>query len=136
MEQQGEIIGLGQGTAKVKVRRPGGCEHCGACELGATPETVVELPNPEHLQVGTKVRLVVEEGEVVKAAGLVYLVPLAGLFLGFGAGQVARTGWGLRSELWTLGFGLLFMGVSLAIVYLVDRRGKSKRCLPRMEKAG
>lgn len=135
MEQEGEIIALGAGTAKVRVRRPGGCEHCGACELGANPETVVELPNPNELPLGARVRLVVDEGEVVKAAGLVYVVPLVGLFVGFGAGQWLRSSFGLRSELWTLLCGLVTMGISLVVVYLIDRHGKSKRCLPRMEAA-
>jgi positive regulator of sigma E activity len=77
----------------------------------------------------------VDEGEVVKAAGLVYVVPLVGLFLGFGAGQWLRSSLGLRSELWTLLCGLIAMGLSLVAVYFFDRHGKSRRCLPRMEQA-
>lgn len=134
MDQQGEIVAVGSGRATVRVRRPGGCEHCGGCELGASPETTIELPNPENLAVGTVVRLQVDEGEVVKAAGLVYLVPLAGLFLGFGVGQVFRTRLGLTSELWILGFGLLFLAAGLGLVAQADRRSKSKRCLPRMSR--
>ena len=133
MEQHGTILETHGGQAKVLVRRPGACAHCGACELGARPEQVIELPNPQGLPPGTEVRLLVDEGEVAKASFVVYVIPLFFLFLGFGAGQLAGRWLGVSSELLIFAAGLLFLLLSYGLIHLWDRRRKASRCLPVME---
>jgi sigma-E factor negative regulatory protein RseC len=133
MEQYGTILESGAGWAKILVQRPGACTHCGACELGARPEQVIELPNPQGYPPGTAVRLVIAPGEVAKASAVVYLVPLAGLFLGFGAGELLGRRLGRPSELLTLITGLLFLFAFYGLIYLWDRRTRRTRCAPAME---
>ncbi|MGE5509095.1 MAG: SoxR reducing system RseC family protein [Chitinophagales bacterium] len=133
MEQAGTIVRTRDGLATVLVRRPGGCEHCGACELGSAAEQEIELPNPDRLAVGTQVRLVVAAGEVARASAMVYLIPLAGLFLGFGAGELLSRLLGWRSDLPDFLGGVLFVAMAFRGISLWDRRRRRTRCVPRIE---
>ncbi|MGE5554490.1 MAG: SoxR reducing system RseC family protein [Betaproteobacteria bacterium] len=133
MEQYGTILESRGGQAKVLVRRPGGCAHCGACELGSRPEQVIELPNPQGYPPGTAVRLLVAPGEVAKASAVVYLIPLAALFLGFGAGTLLGRWTGHSSDLLVFVTGLLFLVAAYGLIFLWDRRTRRNRCVPVME---
>lgn len=135
MDQYGTVLESHDGVARVLVRRPGACEHCGACELGARPEQVVELPNPEGYPAGTSVVLKVAEGEVAKASLVVYVIPLLALFLGFGVGEVLNRYLARPSELLVLFTGLVFLGLTYWGIFLWDRRRSRSRCTPVMEAA-
>lgn len=135
MEQFGTILEIHGAQAKVLVRRPGSCAHCGACELGARAEQVIELPNPEGLPVGTNVRLSVAPGEVAKASAVVYVFPLAALLLGFGLGEWLGRRTGHTSDLLTLVTGVLFLFLAYGIIYLKDRRQTTHRCTPVLHAA-
>lgn len=135
MEQLGTILETSGGRARVLVRRPGACEHCGACELGSRPEQVVDLPNPAGLPVGASVRLVVAPGEVAKASLVVYVIPLLALLLGFGVGEWFGRWTGRGSELLILLVGVLFLFASYGLIFLWDRRRQHSRCTPAMELA-
>lgn len=136
MEQHGTVLESRDGLAKVLVRRPGACARCGACNLGTSPEQVIELPNPEGYPPGTAVRLVVAPGEVATASLVVYIIPLAALFAGFGAGEALGRFFGYRSELLDLLVGLGFLGLAYGLIFLWDRRRRDSRCTPRLEAVG
>lgn len=135
MEQFGTVLESRDGKARVLVRRPGACEHCGGCELGASPEQVIELDNPQALAPGTPVRLLVAPGEVAKASVVIYVLPLVALFAGFGAGQVLGRILGYSSELFVLFVGLLSLAAAYGLIFAWDRRRRHSRCTPVMEAA-
>ncbi|MDI6870512.1 MAG: SoxR reducing system RseC family protein [Bacillota bacterium] len=133
MEQLGTILESHNGKARVLVRRPGACARCGACELGARPEQVIELPNPRGYPPGTTVRLVVGPGEVARASFTVYVIPLAALLIGFAAGELLGRWTGHPSELLVFVTGILFLLLSYRLLFLWDRRTRRTRCTPAME---
>lgn len=90
----------------------GDCHKCSGC--GAARETlIVRAENPIHAPVGSMVRLRSDTAGVLKAAALVYLVPIVLFFLGYALGAVMGVGAG---AIGCLGFAI---GIGLAVA--VDR---------------
>ena len=96
----------------------GDCHKCAGC--GAAAETVmVEADNPIGAGPGDRVVVRSESRTVLKAAAVLYAVPVVLFFLGWGLGELAGRLPGLFGG---LGFGL---GLLLALVY--DRRMAKRR---------
>ena len=95
----------------------GDCHKCSGC--GAAKETmIIRADNPIGAEVGDFVTLSSDSGEVLKAAVIVYLVPLVLFFLGYILGMT----WQLGALVGGLAFAL---GIVLAVVY--DRLVAKKR---------
>ena len=104
------------GTAQVVHTRlsacSGDCHKCAGC--GAQKETMLlQAANPIGAKKGDLVTIQSRSGPVLKAAAVLYILPLVLFFLGYGLG--AMEGFGPLGG--GLGFGL---GVILVIFY--DRR--------------
>ena len=108
---------LPNGRAQVSCQRKsacsGDCHKCAGC--GAAAETVtVEADNPIGAGAGDRVVLRSSSRTVLKAAAMLYAVPVVLFFLGWGLGELAG---GLPGLFGGLGFAL---GLLLALLY--DRR--------------
>ncbi|MGI6317225.1 MAG: SoxR reducing system RseC family protein [Dethiobacteria bacterium] len=135
VEHYGQVMELRDDKrALVKIRQHLSCGSCGRCAgFFGDPEEknhfLVEVFNPVGAQRGELVRLESRSSEVILAAFLLYLLPLAGLLAGIFAGRnlaVARAFSG-SPDLWGLGIGLLFMIGIYLILRLQEknlRRGK------------
>ncbi len=98
IEEVGVVVGLAGEWAEVETRRTsacGGCaarEGCGASALaqvfGARP-SVVRAANPILALPGERVVVGLPEGAFLRAAAVLYLLPLLGLLIGALAGQTA-----------------------------------------------
>lgn len=84
MEQQGYIVGIvDKKTAKLKMQRHSACASCGKCATTSEKkDIVVEVDNAIGAQVGDKVKVNMETVNVLKAAAIVYTVPLIALLIG------------------------------------------------------
>ena len=91
----GKIVALGPASATVTVARMAVCRRCasgkgcGAGLLGSSRSSVVlELPLPpaSGLREGDVVRLTLEPSHLLRAATLVYGLPLLGMVLSLSAG--------------------------------------------------
>ena len=108
---------LTDGTAEVlHVRESacsGDCHKCSGC--GAAKEAIVlRADNPIGAAVGDFVKISSESGPVLRAAAVLYMMPLVLFFLGYALGAVAWGGGGLVG-------GLAFvLGIVLVVAY--DRR--------------
>ena len=95
MREEGTIVGLTDGLARVAMTDPQTCIRCGACSrIGS--QTVLEVPvEPDDtFNIGDHVLVDVPPGRSFRALALVYLVPLAGLLLGAGIGGfLTQTFW-------------------------------------------
>ena len=104
------------GTATVVHTRlsacSGDCHKCSGC--GAAKEVMLlKADNPIGARAGELVKLQSETAPVLKAAAVLYVLPLVLFFLGYGLGALANfAGWGGG-----LGFCL---GIALVVAY--DRR--------------
>ena len=98
----------------------GDCHKCSGC--GAAKEAIVlEADNPIGATVGDFVTISSDTGPVLRAAAVLYMMPLALFFLGYILGEVV---WGMGG----LGGGLAFaLGIALVVVYdrLVAARNKT-----------
>ena len=98
----------------------GDCHKCSGC--GAAKEAIeLRAENPLDAPAGSLVRIRADSGPVLKAAAVLYLLPLLLFFAGYGAGAWLGSGGpgGLA------GFGL---GVLLAVVYdrKLAKKGETK----------
>lgn len=105
------------GTAQVILIRQsacsGDCHKCSGC--GAAQETMIfTAANPIGARQGDLVRVVSETGPVLKAATVLYVLPLALFFLGYYLGT-------LPGSFGALGGGLGFL-LGVGIIVLYDRR--------------
>ena len=95
----------------------GDCHKCSGC--GAAKEAIVlEARNAIGAKVGDMVKIEAESGPVLKAAAVMYMLPMILFFVGYAIGAV----WGMGA----LVGGLFFAGsIALAVVY--DRKVIKKR---------
>nr|WP_300185397.1 SoxR reducing system RseC family protein [uncultured Agathobaculum sp.] len=130
MTQQGTIKKvLPDGMAEIEVTRRSACGHdcakCGGCGGLETQTLYVTARNRAHAQVGERVLIEGETGQVLGIAGLVYLVPVVLFFVGYGMGSGLRWGAGLSA----LCGGVLFAaGIGAAMWY--SRRMKARNHVP------
>ena len=84
MEQQGYIIEvIDKKTAKLKMQRHSACASCGKCATTSEKkDIIVEVDNTLGAKVGDNVKVNMETVNVLKAAAIVYIVPLVALLVG------------------------------------------------------
>jgi len=80
-EQEGVIIALDGEVAKVRVSRHLDCDSCDAC--AGEGAAVLDAYNAIKADVGQRVSIEMEEANMLKAAFIVYFLPLIGTFIGF-----------------------------------------------------
>lgn len=102
------------GTAQVFLIRQsacsGDCHKCGGC--GAAQETMLfTAQNPIGACPGDLVKVEAATGPVLKAAAILYLLPLALFLVGYIAGLLL---WSVG--IW-LGLGAFILGIAIAVVY-------------------
>ncbi|HHT47159.1 MAG TPA: SoxR reducing system RseC family protein [Firmicutes bacterium] len=135
MEHFGQVMELKDDKrALVKIRQHLSCGSCGRCAgFFGDPEKnnifLVEVLNPIGAKKGELVRLETRSSEVILAACLLYLLPLAGLLVGILAGRSWAVSRALAGspDLWGLGIGFLFMAGVFFLLRLYEKnlkRGK------------
>ncbi|MGL6107044.1 SoxR reducing system RseC family protein [Romboutsia sp.] len=84
MEQQGYIVEIvDSNTAKLKIQRHSACASCGKCATTSEKkDVIVEVDNTIGAKVGDRVAVNMESVNVLKAAAIVYILPLIGLLGG------------------------------------------------------
>ena len=110
------------GTATVLCIREsacsGDCHKCSGC--GAAKESILlEAANPIGAKPGDLVRIEAETGPVLKAAMVMYMLPMILFFLGYALGDALAD----RGPL----FGCLFFAASIGLVVLYDRKVVKKQ---------
>jgi len=87
--EQGIVIEVIQDRARIKVSRHSDCENCGSCPGDSA--MVITAENPIHAQPGDSVYFQIQEQNMLKAAFIVYALPILLAFGGaFLAGYAAN----------------------------------------------
>ena len=98
----------------------GDCHKCSGC--GAAKETVLlKAKNPISARRGDLVKLESATGPVLKAAAVMYMIPMVLIFAGYFVGD----------ELWLRGAlpGCLAFAAGISLAVLYDRKiGKTDKC--------
>jgi sigma-E factor negative regulatory protein RseC len=122
MEEQGVVISVADGWAKVRVLRQSTCGSCSArsgCGNGVLSEVLgrraleLHVPHQEPLQAGDRVTLGIRDRSLVSGALVMYLLPLAGLI---GVAALLSTLFPGVTEGWLILGGLAGFGLGLLAV--------------------
>lgn len=118
MTQQGTIKKiLPGGMAEIEVTRRSACGHdcakCGGCGGLETQTLYVTARNKAAAQVGDRVLIEGETGQVLGYAVLVYLLPVALFFIGYAAASLLHAGAGMSA----LSGGVLFAAGILGAIW-------------------
>ena len=121
MYETGEVTEVSGENVILRVKRTTACGHCRACTLGSPPdEMVVTVRNVCGAKVHDRVRVDLRPGAFVNAALILYGIPLAGMLVGFAAGDFLCAYSGVEHYRSLIGFAC---GVLMVIViYCVIKR--------------
>lgn len=124
MEKEALVIAVEDGSARVRMMRHSACAKCGACTMGGVPEMELVLPTGLKLQPGDRVLITMNSAEFLRAAILVYLIPLIFFILGYLAGAYlfrwyGPSGW---EEAGGVATGFFLLILSYLGIHRYDRR--------------
>jgi sigma-E factor negative regulatory protein RseC len=109
--------------AKVKIKRSSECEHCKAakfCGMLSRPYILIEADNPVQAKQGEEVLVKIEVEDELKAAFLLYFIPLVAFMLGMLLGSWVHL-FG-NPNLSMCFFSFLFLGISFIGIKLYNDR--------------
>ncbi|XER06552.1 hypothetical protein SRRS_20920 [Sporomusa rhizae] len=110
--------------AKVKASRHSDCENCGNCP--GSSAIVVEALNPVGAQRGQRVAIEIKEVNMLKAAFIVYMLPLIAAVAGAFAGNYIANLQHAVDPLWyQLGGGFVAFGLSIIYIKFFDRNART-----------
>lgn len=124
MKECGVVLEVMDHKAVVNIKRKSACGHCKACEMGKSDakEINVVAKNEVGAEVNDNVNIIMETPDVLKAAIIVYLIPLMALVVGVGLGTVLAKNMNLPADWSGMIMGLLFMAVSYIYVKKQDKK--------------
>ncbi len=114
MEEIARVVDYQQGWVTVEVELKSACNHCASSENCGT-STIAKafsvhtqrfsLPSDKPCLSGDMLKIGLPESVIIKAAALVYLLPLIGLFLFAMVGQMLAAGLGFNTNGFAMFFG-------------------------------
>lgn len=90
-QQEGIVIDVHGNMAKVKTSRHNDCDNCGACPGNSA--IILDALNPVDAKRGQLVVIEIQQINMLKAAFIVYMLPLVAVFIGAVAGGAAAEYW-------------------------------------------
>ena len=119
MVNKGIVQKSENGSLTVVFERPEACGECHACSRGSESCAKHTLVIRGEASPGDEIKVEIDDGHVVAASALAYLIPLAGMILGLLAGYAAGgRNAGRSNELLMAGCAL----AGTALGYLLMRR--------------
>lgn len=122
--ERGVVIAVAGDAADVRVAAGAACEGCkgDCCRVDKDGVVVEGALNAPGARVGDEVEVVVPEGADVRAGLIVYILPVAGLLLGYLAGNLLGGAVGLNRD--AVGATGAVLAVSAGLL-LLRARGRS-----------
>lgn len=123
-KQEGIVLDVFDGMAKVKASRHSDCENCGNCP--GSNAIVVDALNPLGAQRGQRVEIEVKQVNMLKAAFIVYMLPLIAAVAGGVAGTYLANSQMSPDPAWyQIGGGIIAFGLSLIYIRYFDRNART-----------
>jgi sigma-E factor negative regulatory protein RseC len=123
-EERGTVIDCSGGKARVRIERSEACQGCTACTLSdAGTFMICEALDRLGVAPGDHVRIQTRGAGPLSAVLLLFLVPLAFLFAGYGAGALAASRLGLSRSAEAVGAlcAVAFFFCSFGLLSLLTR---------------
>ena len=119
-QEQGLVVEVYDGLAKIKVGRHAECTSCGACP--SSRQVMVEAVNKIGAHPGQRVRFVMQEQNVLVGAFVVFVLPLLAAGLGAAAGWLLAPSLSVSAAQGSAGLALVALVLALGFVRSFDRR--------------
>ncbi|HHV61256.1 MAG TPA: SoxR reducing system RseC family protein [Firmicutes bacterium] len=135
MEEVGTVVAVKGDGVTVEIARSAMCSKCKMCNLG--PGTArIDADNSIGAEVGDMVAVEMETRNVMAAAFVAYMVPLAFMIAGFLIGPSFSRWLGLArvSQAITAITGIVFLVLSYAFVYYYDKKANPSKFRARVTK--
>ncbi|AJG99650.1 siderophore-interacting protein [Clostridium beijerinckii] len=117
--EQGLVIEVVGNSARIKVGRHSDCKNCGACP--GSESLILEANNKIGAKPGQRVILEIKETNVLRAAFIVFILPLIALFIGVMLGGFIGQYIGVNKFMFqVIGGGVIF-ALSIVIVKHFDK---------------
>lgn len=137
--EHGTIVELkGAEVAVVLCQKQGACQHCpssGACQMGDDGKSMlVEAFNQIGAGVGDKVKVVTSTRNFLQSSFVVYILPVIGLLIGAGLGQLLgeHTDIALDPKLLSALLGVAFLVGTFLCIRVGTRALKRELFMPRI----
>ncbi len=131
MNQRGYVIELVDGTtAKIKMQKHSACAACGKCASSTDKkDIIVEVDNNIGAKVGDYVEVNMDSVNVIKAAAIVYIVPLIALLGGtiISYGIFNFIDIGMNKEVLSGFVGIVLTIISYLLIKSKDRKFRASR---------
>ncbi|MCE5285403.1 MAG: SoxR reducing system RseC family protein [Pelosinus sp.] len=122
-QQEGIVLSIDGGLAKVKTSRHNDCENCGACPGNSA--LVLEARNTLGAKPGDRVLIEVQEVNMLKAAFIVYMLPLLAIFIGAVFGNFVAEKMGYGVTLFQVAGGFILFLLSVLYIKLFDLNARN-----------
>lgn len=133
-EQQGIVIEVKDKIAIVKMLRHGDCENCGTC--AGSNAALIEMNNQIGAKKGEKVTFEPVQNGMLKAAFIVFWLPIISIFIGSQIGVWFSRQLNGFSTIYQVIGGVIALILSLAIIIFYEKKVKSNLSrLPKIIKA-
>ena len=117
--EQGLVIEVINDVAKVKVGRHSDCKNCGACP--GSDSVIINASNKIGAKSGQRVMFELKEKNILKAAFVVFILPLIALFIGVILGGFIGRYAGFNIRMLQIIGGLIAFTLSVVIVKAFDK---------------
>lgn len=120
-DEEGTVVGVRGDTAQVLMRRTRYCEGCGSCCVAVGDDAMLaEVDNPIGAEEGDRVVVDIPAAKSIRAAYVLYGIPLLAFLCGFGLGSLL--GFALSDGGLAVPLGLIFAFALLALSFIVLSR--------------
>ena len=123
--EQGLVIEVSNGEAKIRVGRHSDCKNCGACP--GNNSVIVCADNKIGAKPGQRVAFEVKEANVLGAAFIVFVLPLIALFIGVMLGGGIGEYIGFNIHLFQAIGGVIALVLSIIIVKIFDKAARNNK---------
>ncbi|MBV7276784.1 SoxR reducing system RseC family protein [Clostridiaceae bacterium UIB06] len=122
-ENEGVVIEVNGEMARVKSSRHGDCKNCGACP--GDNATILDVQNSLGAKPGQRVVFEMKEANMIKAAFVVYIMPLVAAFLGAVIGTWLGGKVQMSLQPFQIGGGIAAFLLALIYVKIFDKSAHS-----------
>lgn len=117
--EQGLIIEVIDDVAKIKVGRHNDCKNCGACP--GSDSMIMSASNKIGARPGQRVIFEVKEKNILRAAFIVFILPLIALFIGVILGGIIGERIGFNGHMLQIIGGIVAFALAIIFVKFFDK---------------
>jgi len=117
--EQGLVIEVVGNSARIKVGRHSDCKNCGACP--GSESLILEANNEIGAKPGQRIILEIKETNVLRAAFIVFILPLIALFIGVMLGGIIGQYIGVNKFMFQVIGGVVIFALSIVVVKYFDK---------------